>query len=766
LGKNRIKARADKDIRILQSPRRRRLAYLGAWLVFLVVVAFTTILISRVFFFQPYHFELGKVIGQTIRAPFPFEVEDREVYNKKVEEVLKKTPQCYEYDSEVEDRIAEAITGVRDEVIATSQAGPTSMRTLQKNLKKKYGISLTDNATTTLLSIGNDQQFYHYLRSLIHDIMTNRGLIDDKYTFETFEKQGRVKMLYKHQSPPANFVAVRLVEYPEELVTVINLSLNNFFSGVPTSQLYAARDLALRVIEPNIVYRPDLTQEERAKLVGQVEKVRHAYARGEVIINAMERANTLQDSALNRLSERLRAANLMQLLANFLFLLIVCGFVAFFVHKFNVNMGFTAQNIILISLPVFLPLTIGRLVVQVLGKEDIVAGYAFPAGIIGILGIMLLDARIAFLLVSWGALLFGLMVDMNFKITLLAFIGGVTSVCSLYNVRERKEMLMAGFRIALVNFISVLILEYMDDPTGEFQTYAMRAVWGLGNGIACGIIAFPALVFFEVFFGVVTDVRLLELTGIRQPLLSEMEESASGTYQHSLNVSKLAEPAAIAVGANYLLVRAGAYYHDIGKTVKPKYYSENQTTPEDKKIYQNITPSMSVLIIKKHIKDGMELAQKWGLPKRVFDFIPQHHGTGLIRYFYNQALNRYSEGKSNDPVRKEDFRYPGPKPQSIEAAIVMLADIVEAASTSKLMEAYLSEDDIRRIVHEAVLNQFNDEQFDECSMTLRDLHLIEESFVKTLVSRYHHRVQYPRAAKEAERDERMLEQESPNVSMG
>jgi len=401
-----------------------------------------------------------------------------------------------------------------------------------------------------------------------------------------------------------------------------------------------------------------------------------------------------------------------------------------------------------------LALGLGRLLIQTLGDNRLLAGYAFPAGVIGILAVVLLDARVAFILVSWGAFLCGFMVDMNFKVTALAFIGGATSVLSLYNVRERKEMLMAGFRLALVNFLSIMIFEYIDDPTREVYEYARIATWGLGNGIACAMIAFPALKFFEVFFNVVTDVRLLELTGIRQTLLAEMENKAPGSYQHSLSVAKLAEPAAIAVGVNYLLVRAGAYYHDIGKIIKAKYYSENQSSPEDKKIYQNITPHMAVLIIKKHIKEGIELAKKHGLPQAIIDFIPQHHGTCLIRYFYEQALKRHREGKTNDPFREEDFRYPGPKPQNIETAIVMLADTVEATVTSKLSQAFLDEDDIRLIVHNSILTQFNDGQFDECNMTLRDLHAIEESFIQTLLSRYHHRVEYPGQRKAPEREEK------------
>ena len=764
MAKTRIKARSDTEMKLARQRRRTRVIHTWGWVAFFFLAIYTSILISRAFFSPPIKYELGRPIKQTIRAPFPLEVEDRERYNKEIqqrtEDSAKHIPHYYEYDSTVEERIHDLLRKIRDEIISGAFPENVPPDVLSRNLKRKHGLVLSEEATTPLLSIGYDRKFYSNLEFVVSDMMSKRGIIDGRYVFETYEREGLVKVVNAKQPPPSPIGSQRLVEYPEELKDAVWRSIMDYFEGSSPLQMKAAQELLVNLLEPNIRERPDLYQEERTKYINQIKKPKQFYKRGDIIISFGEQVRIIHDSALTRLNERIRTANLMQLLANFTLVLIIFGFVAFFVKKVRPTMAFSAANIILISLPVLLSLSIGRLIVQILGKEDLVIGYLFPAGVIGILGVMLLDARIAFFLVSWGALFFGLMMDMSFKVTLLALIGGAMSVSSLYNVRERKDMLMAGFSIALVNFISIIIFEFMDDPTGELYTYAARGLWGLGNGIACGIIAFPALVFFETFFGLVTDVKLLELTGIRQPLLSKMEEEAPGTYQHSLNVAKLAEPAAIAVDVNYLLVRTGAYYHDIGKIAKPKYYSENQTSLEDKKIYQTISPNMSVLIIKKHIKEGIEIAQKAKLPKEVIDFIPEHHGTSLIRYFYNQALKRAEESKSFDIIRKEDFRYPGPKPQSIETAIVMLADIVEATSTSKLSQSYVDEEEIRRIVHECVLNQFNDGQFDECDMTLRDLHLIEESFIKTLVSRYHHRVHYPSAPKTQAREEKNAEGEN------
>jgi len=753
LPETRIKFRGDKGIRSPEKPRRPRLSFLGSWIVFLFIASLTTVLISKVFFFKPYGFEVGTIMGKTIRAPFPFEVEDRDAYNKDLEDLLKKNPRCYVYDSSVEQKIIQTIEGIQEDVVDILSNELDKEETLRKKMKRKFGLSLSDDITTTLLQLGNDKKFYDNLRYLVHDIMTNRGVLDEKYIFQTYEKQGQVKISSSLYQPPNNFVGANLIKYPEEIPAILNRSLSVYFAGVQVSHLSAARELAATLIEPNLKFDPELTDQERKKMISKVKKIKYTFGRGDIIIGATEKIDSFHANALSRLNECILNAHLMQLLANFLLVLIIFGFVAFFVHKYRPDLGFTPSNIVLISLPGLLALGLGRFLIQSLGQEKLFAGYAFPAGLIGILAVVLLDARIGFLLVSWGAFLCGIQMDMNFKTALFAFIGGVTGVLSLYNVRERKEMLMAGFRIAFVNFICIILFEYIDDPTRQFHTYAQIAVWGVGNGFACAIIAFPALKFFEMFFNVVTDVRLLELTGIRQSLLSDMEEKAPGSYQHSLNVAKLAEPAAIAVGVNYFLVRAGAYYHDIGKMIKPKYYSENQTTPEDKKMYHNITPHMAVLIIKQHIKEGIELARKTGLPQSVIDFIPQHHGTSLIRYFYNQALQRHKEDKSDDIIREEDFRYPGPKPQTIETAIVMLADCVEATITSELSQAFLDQDDIRLIVHNSILTQFNDGQFDECNMTLRDLHIIEESFIQTLLSRYHYRVEYPGKRKSVELEE-------------
>ena len=216
------------------------------------------------------------------------------------------------------------------------------------------------------------------------------------------------------------------------------------------------------------------------------------------------------------------------------------------------------------------------------------------------------------------------------------------------------------------------------------------------------------------------------------------------TAEGSSSYKKLAEAAAASIGANVLLVRAGVYFHDIGKLAKPEYFTENQVTLEDKARHVTLKPQISTLIIKNHVKEGVEIARKARLPQRIVDFIPEHHGTGLIQFFYQKALAQAASGQSKEIVREADYRYPGPKPRTIEAAIVMMADSVEATSTAKFAARTVREDEVQQLVRSIIADRFNDGQFDECSLTMESLTRIRESLIKTLLSRYHTRVDYPK----------------------
>jgi putative nucleotidyltransferase with HDIG domain len=246
------------------------------------------------------------------------------------------------------------------------------------------------------------------------------------------------------------------------------------------------------------------------------------------------------------------------------------------------------------------------------------------------------------------------------------------------------------------------------------------------------------LPFVERFFDVQTDISLLELGDAAHPLLQELAQRAPGTYNHSINVASIAENAAEAIGANGLLVRVGAYFHDIGKMLKPAYFVENQR--ESASQHESLLPAMSTLVIIAHVKDGADLGRQHRLPKSIIDFVEQHHGTTLVEYFYRQAERKREENPDSGDVDETTYRYPGPKPRTKESAILMLADAVESASRT-LVEPTPAR--IEGLVHEIAMKRLLDEQFEECALTLRELNTIENSLVKSLAAVYHGRIKYP-----------------------
>jgi putative nucleotidyltransferase with HDIG domain len=263
-----------------------------------------------------------------------------------------------------------------------------------------------------------------------------------------------------------------------------------------------------------------------------------------------------------------------------------------------------------------------------------------------------------------------------------------------------------------------------------------QSAMALLSGVLAAALASILLPAFEYLFKIVTDIRLLELSNLNAPTLKKLSVEAPGTYHHSLMVATLAEAAAESIEANPLLVRVAAYYHDVGKALNPEYFVENQNYGGN--MHEDITPSGSYHIIASHVKDGLQLAKKIGLPQQISDMIPQHHGTRIMTFFFHKAQD--SSKGINAKIIEADFRYPGPKPQTKEAAIVMMADSVEAASRT-LTEPTPGQ--IQGMICHLVDDIVSDNQLNECDITLKDVQLVKESFCKILTGTFHHRIDYP-----------------------
>jgi len=338
---------------------------------------------------------------------------------------------------------------------------------------------------------------------------------------------------------------------------------------------------------------------------------------------------------------------------------------------------------------------------------------------------------------------------------LVTMAGNGIAILTLGEVNNRSKLIKVGALAGLVFFLAHTALAFWRlspshlDVTAVGETILWPGVLYFAAGAAAGIVMLAILPFIERMFGIVTNISLLELCDVNQPALKRLALEAPGTYAHSLLIGTLSQAAAEAVGASGLLARVGAYFHDIGKANKPRYFVENLQNGE--RPHNRLTPAMSRLIISSHVKDGQEMADRFGLPPMIHDFIAEHHGTTLMEYFYHQAC-RQAEGSGQDPPDENDFRYPGPKPRRAETAIVMLADAVEGATRS-LKDRTAGK--IKATVHDMAMKRLLDGQLDDSGLTMNDLTRIEEALTKALVSVYHGRIQYPgqREAAEAARAE-------------
>jgi putative nucleotidyltransferase with HDIG domain len=337
------------------------------------------------------------------------------------------------------------------------------------------------------------------------------------------------------------------------------------------------------------------------------------------------------------------------------------------------------------------------------------------------------------------------MLDGSLNDLLVAMGGQATAILTLRSVRTRTRLVKVGIIAGLAYLAMTVATELYTGQTWEL--IISDSGWALVWGTLAGFLVSGALPLIERCFSIVTDVSLLELGDGSHPLLQELVRRAPGTHTHSMTVATLAEPCAEAIGANPLLTRVGSYFHDIGKMLKPQYFIENQSGENR---HDSLEPALSTLIIIGHVKDGVALAEQYRLPKPLVDFIQQHHGTTLVEYFFREAL-RIHESQGNAPARTEGqphpleptFRYPGPKPQSRENGIVMLADAVESSSRALSMPTPGS---LRKLVHDLLMKRLLDGQFEESGLTLTELHIVEETLCKGLIALYHSRIKYPEPA--------------------
>ena len=489
--------------------------------------------------------------------------------------------------------------------------------------------------------------------------------------------------------------------------------------------------------KPNVIYDKDYTKQQLGEAIAQVSTGKDYVYENERIVDANERITEdiyqkLYSLEVATAEHSLQSGDLhsfFSTLAKYLLTALILFMFVFYLPTNRPLIFRDNKKLLLLTILILIQVAMAAIIVNTLGWSS----YLIPTTISAMLLGILFDAGMGFISTVIIGLLLGGITGFDYTFILMTIFVGIVSIYSVTHIRTRNHIFRAILHIVLAYTITVIIFGFLHyenfDEIGQVLLYYI-----LPNAILSPFITYMILGIFERIFDITTDITLLELSDLNHPLLKELAVKAPGTFHHSIVVGNLAESAAKAIGGNSLLARVGSYYHDIGKMEKPEYFVENEQGGENK--HESLAPNMSAIILSSHVKVGLEMAEEYKLPKIIRDFIPEHHGRNLMSFFYNKAAKTQDE----KDISIDDYRYPGPSPQSKETAIVMLADTVEAA-TKTLKNPTAGR--LRKMVEELVEKRFLEGELDNSDLTMRDLKGIIDGFMSVLSGIYHKRIEYP-----------------------
>lgn len=487
------------------------------------------------------------------------------------------------------------------------------------------------------------------------------------------------------------------------------------------------------LLQPNFILNVRETDKRKQAALSSIDSVRETVKKGQILVRKGDVVSAEQISVMEELGLHKGHVNEIRVFGLAIFVLIVMGIVLGYLYKFAPAVYESDLYLVLLGLITLLSLLVGK-------AAHYYSDFAAPMAAGALLTAILIDTRVALLISVALAMLFGVIVDNELRAVAVVLIGSLTGVYSVSKVAHGYSLTRTGLWIGAINFLVVGSTGFLEQVNSS--QILSQGLLGLFSGIASAVITIGLLPYLEHTFNITTPLKLLDLARPNHPLLQRLLLDAPGTYHHSVLVGNLAETAADLIGADPVTVRVGAYYHDIGKIKRPYFFIENQVGGENP--HDKIAPSLSTLIVTSHIKDGMDICREYKIPQTITNIIQQHHGTTLVSYFYKRA----TENEHSECIIEADFRYEGPRPQSKEAALVMLADACEAAVRS------ISKPNMNRIeatVRKIIRERLHDGQLDDCNLTLKDLNTVGDVFIRVLSSMFHSRVEYPDALKELER---------------
>ncbi len=709
--------------------------------------------------------EVGTIAKSDFKASLSFVMVDEVATEKKRNEAEGSVPPVFDYDPISYKGITEPVYLAFREFRALVRKTRWSKNETKKEEQVKdflinkpkfeeiYGRKISNRLFEWLVQ----GQFSVRTENIIKNALTewtSEKIVDIPHHIVNFENKTVILKIvdgrkYSAKEVPADLSKITNIN-DESVFTLKNIKKVKSYSRVGRKNLKA---LSKILIFPNVTFNKVETSDRNHRARDAILPVQISIKKNQTIVSQGSIIQPVHVTIFHEIKKRKsdRRTDFIALMSALMFATFILVFFSY-TKRFTLNrvrieqrdlavMGVIALVAVLV-IKIFLFMTEAAFVTKY-GLPPSMFLYAAPVSAAAmIVGMLVTSGEVVWLFTVFISIVLTVMTEMNFSFFLVSLVGGVTAVRGVHSCEKRNDIYRAGLRVGLVNGLTVFFITMLTNIGSQdlLRELAWDVPASFFGGLFSAMVTMMLIPVVESIFNYTTDIKLLELSNLSHPLMKEMVLKAPGTYHHSLVVGSMVDAAAKEIGANALLGKVMAYYHDIGKMDHAQYFIENQRkgfNPHD-----HISPYMSKTILIAHVKDGAELGLKHKLGRPIIDGILQHHGTTLISYFYNRAL----EGHDDDHgyVEESDFRYPGPKPQFKEAALVMLADSIEAAARSL--------DDptparLQNIVQSIIQNKFMDAQLSDCDLTLQDLSIIEESFEHVILAIYHQRVEYPGQAK-------------------
>lgn len=708
-------------------------------------------------------YSIGEFAQDDVKANQRYEIIDTDATNQAVQEGTREVKDIYDYDLTAMPMLIARISDGFDQIRKQVQTDVIGDNQIRQHLTAILDLELTNKEYQQLKSGGFSIRNQTFLIKLLEPLRSkmialNKQFLEESQAqatgivvrplFRNISDQKGQPDLLKDNTIIRDFSSIHSIESAR---TLIEKRAQTMPTSLPAAATKILTDLAKRLVKPNLYYNKDETERQIEQIKKTISPVVIVVEKGEMIVRDGEKITKRQHTILEGIvKQRAQARKLNKVLTLGIYLLAFILILTAFSRKFFRKFTLTLRDQIVTSsllvgsiLIILLFLRIGTATASPLLTYNTFR-FAIPFAFSVMLLRLILTSDITLYYTIILSAVVGIIFENNMTMAIYCLSSALFGTLFMSRCLQRIDIIKAGLYVGLLNGLLIELIPLLNPPSTLPVNYAdvlfsgpqlAALAYGMVGG---GLLSGGLVLFIQPLIencGYTTDIKLLELANTNSPLLKELHIKAPGTFSHTLSVSLLAEAAAEAIGANHLFARVASLYHDIGKIKKPLYFVENQKSENR---HDKLAPSMSALIINNHVKEGMELGVQYKLPQGIINIIPEHHGTSLITFFYEKAKKLQTE--ESPPLDESEYRYPGPKPQTREAGIVMLADAVEAAAKSLTQPTF---DRLQSVVNSIINKFFTDGQLNECELTLRDLDTIANAFIRVLNGIYHHRVDYP-----------------------